>query len=69
MKLNSIEPNAHYDIAHGMPAVLEKDNDGSVIYRVNIAEEKPFRRVKMKPARLVGHVMKCARSRSLQRQT
>lgn len=40
MKLNSIEPNAHYDIAHGMPAVLEKDNDGSVIYRVNIAEEK-----------------------------
>jgi hypothetical protein len=23
-----------------MPAVLEKDNDGSVIYRVNIAEEK-----------------------------
>ena len=40
MKLNSIEPNAHYDIAHGMPAVLEKDNDGSVIYRVNINEEK-----------------------------
>lgn len=40
MKLNSIEPNAHYDIAHGMPTVLEKDNDGSVIYRVNIAEEK-----------------------------
>ena len=40
MKLNSIEPNAHYDIANGMPAVLEKDNDGSVIYRVNIAEEK-----------------------------
>lgn len=39
MKLNSIEPNAHYDIAHGMPAVLEKDNDGSVIYRVNITEE------------------------------
>lgn len=69
MKLNSIEPNAHYDIAHGMPAVLEKDNDGSVIYRVNIAEEKPFRRVKRKPARLVGHVMKSARSRSLQRQT
>lgn len=40
MKLNSIEPNAHYDMAHGMPAVLEKDNDGSVIYRVNINEEK-----------------------------
>ena len=34
MKLNSLEPNAHYDLAHGIPAVLEKDNDGSVIYRV-----------------------------------
>ena len=40
MKLNSLEPNAHYDLAHGIPAVLEKDNDGSVIYRVNINEEK-----------------------------
>lgn len=40
MKLDSLEPNAHYDMAHGMPAVLEKDNDGSVIYRVNINEEK-----------------------------
>ena len=40
MKLDSLEPNAHYDMAHGMPAVLEKDNDGSVIYRVNITEEK-----------------------------
>ena len=40
MKLDSLEPNAHYDMAHGYPAVLEKDNDGSVIYRVNINEEK-----------------------------
>ena len=40
MKLDSLEPNAHYDLAHGIPAVLEKDNDGSVIYRVNINEEK-----------------------------
>lgn len=40
MKLNSIEPNAHYDMVHGKPAVLEHDNDGSVIYRVNINEEK-----------------------------
>ena len=39
MKLDSLEPNAHYDMAHGYPAVLEKDNDGSVIYRVNITEE------------------------------
>ena len=40
MKLDSLEPNAHYDMEHGMPSVLEKDNDGSVIYRVNINEEK-----------------------------
>lgn len=39
MKLNSIEPNAHYDMAHGMPAVLERDNDGSNIYRFNIEPE------------------------------
>ena len=25
---------------HGFPAVLENDNDGSAIYRVNITEEK-----------------------------
>ncbi len=53
MKLDSIEPNAHYDIAHGMPAVLEKDNDGSVIYRVNIAEEKAIQEGE-KEARLIG---------------
>ena len=39
MKLDSLEPNAHYDMAHGYPAVIEKDNDGSVIYRVNITQE------------------------------
>ena len=39
MKLNSIEANAHYDLAHGMPAVLEKDNDGSFLYRFNIEPE------------------------------
>lgn len=39
MKLNSIEPNAHYDLAHGEPVVLEKDNDGSSIYRYNIQDE------------------------------
>lgn len=39
MKLDSLEANAHYDMEHGYPAVLEKDNDGSVIYRVNITEE------------------------------
>lgn len=39
MKLNSIEANAHYDLAHGKPAVLEKDNDGSFLYRFNIEPE------------------------------
>lgn len=39
MKLNSIEANAHYDMAHGMPAILEKDNDGSCLYRYNIEPE------------------------------
>lgn len=39
MKLNSIEANAHYDMAHGMPAVLERDNDGSHLYRFNIVPE------------------------------
>lgn len=39
MKLNSIAANAHYDMAHGMPAILEKDNDGSWLYRLNIEAE------------------------------
>lgn len=39
MKLNSIEPNAHYDMVHGKPAVLEHDNDESSIYRFNIEPE------------------------------
>lgn len=39
MKLNSIEANAHYDMAHGTPAILEKDNDGSCLYRYNIEPE------------------------------
>lgn len=39
MKLDSIEPNAHYDLVHGKPVVLEQDNDGSYLYRYNIQEE------------------------------
>lgn len=39
MKLNLIEANAHYDMVHGKPAVLEIDNDGSNIYRFNIEAE------------------------------
>ena len=39
MKLNSIEANAHYDMVHGKPSVLERDNDGSFLYRFNIEPE------------------------------
>ncbi len=39
MKLNSIEANAHYDMVHGRPAVLQRDNDGSTLYRFNIEPE------------------------------
>lgn len=39
MKLNSLTPNARYDLAHGKPPVFEKDNDGSYLYRYNIYPE------------------------------
>lgn len=39
MKLNLIEANAHYDMAHGKPTALEMDNDGSCLYRFNIEPE------------------------------
>lgn len=39
MKLNLIAPNARYDLAHGIPSVFEKDNDGSYLYRFNIEPE------------------------------
>lgn len=39
MKLDSIAPNAHYDMEHGKPAALEHDNDGSTIIRYNIEPE------------------------------
>lgn len=39
MTLNSLEPNAHYDVAHGRPLAIERDNDGSHIIRFNIEEE------------------------------
>lgn len=34
-----MEPNAHYDMAHGKPKQLEHDNDGSSIFRFNIEPE------------------------------
>lgn len=39
MKLDSIEPNARYDLVNGRPSVFEKDNDGSYLYRYNIEPE------------------------------
>lgn len=39
MKLNLLEPNARYDLAHGKPSIFEKDNDGSFMYRYNIEPE------------------------------
>jgi hypothetical protein len=36
MKLNSLMPDARYDLVHGKPPVFEKDNDGSYLYRYNI---------------------------------
>lgn len=36
MKLNSLAPNAYYDMVVGMPSTLQRDNDGSCLYRYNI---------------------------------
>ena len=39
MTLDSIAPNAHYDMEHGKPAAIQHDNDGSTIIRYNIDPE------------------------------
>jgi hypothetical protein len=39
MKLYFIAPNARYDLVHGKPEVVERDNDGSWLYRYNINPE------------------------------
>lgn len=39
MNLHSLAPNAHYDLLHGKPSVLERENDGSCLYRINIEPE------------------------------
>ena len=36
MKLDSLVPNAYYDMVVGMPSTLQRDNDGSYLYRYNI---------------------------------
>lgn len=43
MKLNSLEPNAHYDMANGKPSSFYKDNDGSYLYRYNIVAENAIK--------------------------
>ena len=36
MKLDSLAPNAFYDMVVGMPTTLQRDNYGSYLYRYNI---------------------------------
>lgn len=60
MTLNSLEPNAHYDVAHGRPLAIERDNDGSHIIRFNIEEETEVPEGKKK-AVVVGY--KCVEIR------
>lgn len=36
MKLDSLAPNVYYDMVVGMPSTLQKENDGSYLYRYNI---------------------------------
>lgn len=38
MKLSNIKSNSVYDLVHGLPQQLEKDGDGSYLFRYNIAE-------------------------------
>lgn len=52
MKLNSIEANAHYDMEHGKPTILEKDNDGSFLFRFNIEPEMGTREGKEKETQI-----------------
>lgn len=54
MRLNSLEPNAHYDVVNGRPLAIERDNDGSTIIRFNITEETEVPEGKKK-AVLVGY--------------
>ena len=42
MDLNSIKSNALYDMKHGKPSPLERDNDGSCIVRLNIAPKMGY---------------------------
>ncbi|MDD4728573.1 MAG: hypothetical protein PHN55_07475 [Dysgonamonadaceae bacterium] len=39
MKLDSLVPDAKYDLANGKPSTIFKDNDGSYLYRYNVEPE------------------------------
>ena len=39
MNLNSIAPNARYDLVNGKPSTIQADNDGSFLYRINVQPE------------------------------
>lgn len=39
MKLNDIKQNAYYDMQFGEPKMVEKDNDGSSLFRFNIEKD------------------------------
>lgn len=60
MKLDSIVPNAHYDNEHGQPKVIEKDNDGSFLYRYNIKPEMKIPEGEKRKGKLAFHVVKSA---------
>lgn len=39
MKLKHLQTDAHYDLVHGIPKSIEKDNDGSFLFRYNIVPD------------------------------
>lgn len=39
MRLDSLAPDAKFDLANGAPSTFYKDNDGSYLYRYNIEPE------------------------------
>lgn len=68
MKLNSLAPNARYDLEHGKPSVFEQDNDGSNLYRYNIEPEMGIPDGQTEETQVVGNVVKSVFGKSRQRQ-
>lgn len=65
MKLNLIEANAGYDMMHGKPEMLEQDNDGSFLFRLNV--QKDVRSEEGKEAKQVGWI--CFEIRTFEQPT